>query len=94
MLAGRVSAEPQTQITSIFMIKEDNHHLEKGFKNINRRKLESKEVEMMIKVHPIDLSKFTSIGLELFVTEDTEKIVITVSATASVIFETSWTREV
>lgn len=55
--------------------------------------MESKEVEMMIKVHLIDLSKFTSIGLELFVTEDTEKIVITVSAIASVIFETSWTRE-
>lgn len=55
--------------------------------------MESKEVEMMIKVHPIDLSKFTSIGLELFVTEDTEKIVIAISATASVIFETSSTRE-
>lgn len=47
------------------MIKEDNHHPVKRFKNINRRKLESKEVEMMIKVHPIDLRKFTSIGLEL-----------------------------
>ena len=48
---------------------------------------------MMIKVHPVDLSKSTSIG-QLFFTEDTKNIVITISVTVSVIFETSWTREV
>lgn len=46
-------------------------------------------------MHPIDLSEFTSIRLdELFLTEDTEKIVTTISATVSVIFETLWKREV
>ena len=76
------------------MTKENNHHLIKGLKNINRRKLESKIVEKMIKVHPIDLSEFTSTGLdELSLTEDTENIVITISATISVIFESSWRRD-
>lgn len=57
------------------MAKENNHHPVKGLKNINRRKLESKIVEKMIKVHPIDLNEFTSVRLdELFVTEDTEKL--------------------
>lgn len=52
--------------------------------------MESRVVEKMINVHPIDLSKFTSIGIdELFLRKDTEKIVITISATVSVIFETS-----
>ena len=77
------------------MVKENNHHPVKGSKNISRRKLESKIVEKMIKVHPIDLSEFASLRLdELFLTEDTEKIVITISATVCVIFETLWRREV
>lgn len=59
------------------MVKENNHHPVKGLKNTNRRKLESKIVEKMIKVHLIDLSTFTSIRLdESFLTEDREKIVV------------------
>lgn len=39
--------------------------------------MESKIVEKMIKVYPIDLSTFTSIRLdESFLTEDGEKIVV------------------
>lgn len=57
--------------------------------------MESKIVEKMIKVHPIDLSEFASLRLdELFLTEDTEKIGITISATVCVILETLWRREV
>lgn len=59
------------------MVKENNHHPVKGSKNTNRGKLESKIVEKMIKVYPIDLSTFTSIRLdESFLTEDSEKIVV------------------
>ena len=59
------------------MVKENNHRPVKGSKNTNRRKLESKIVEKMIKVYPIDLSTFTSIRLdESFLTEDSEKIVV------------------
>lgn len=57
--------------------------------------MESKIVEKMIKVHPIDLSEFASLRLdEFFLTEDAEKIVITISATVCVILETLWRREV
>lgn len=56
--------------------------------------MEFKIVEKMIKVHPIDLSEFTSVGLdELSLIEDTENIVITISATVSVSFGKSWRRE-
>lgn len=77
-----------TQVTSIFMIeKKIITTLKKGWKNMNKRKLESKIVEMMIKVHPVDWSELTSIGPdELFLTEHTESIAVTVSATVSVRF--------
>ena len=53
--------------------------------------MESKIVEKMIQVHPIDLSEFTSRRLdELSLTEDTESIVIAILAKVSVIFETLW----
>lgn len=56
--------------------------------------MEFKIVEKMIKVHPIDLSEFTSVGLDEFsLIEDTENIVSTISATVSVSFGKSWRRE-
>lgn len=76
------------------MIKEGYHLLVEGLKNINRRKLEFKIVEKMIKAHPIDLSEVASIGPdELSLTGDSENSVITISATLSLSFETSWRRE-
>lgn len=57
--------------------------------------MEPEIVEKMIKVHPVDLSEFTSVGLdELPLREGTRKTVIRIPAMVPVILETSRKREV